>query len=98
MLGLEVGAASDQPSASQRYQGQKAHQAGALRSLLRLLGACAAGLGAVVAFLRLILLLVQVAIDKRRYDYFDMANGRPAAIAAPRYRHFPFLLLVVVDV
>ena len=71
MLGLEVGAASDQPSASQRYQGQKAHQAGALRSLWRLVGACVAGFGAVVAFLRLISFLLQVVIEAQNYDDFD---------------------------
>ena len=71
MLGLEVGAASDQPSASQRYQGQKAHQAGALRSLWRLVGACVAGFGAVVAFLRRISFLLQVAIEVQNYDDCD---------------------------
>ena len=71
MLGLEVGAASDQPSASQHYQGQKAHQTGALRSLWRLVGACVAGFGAVVAFLRLISFLLQVVIEAQNYDDFD---------------------------
>ena len=71
VLGLEVGAASDQPSASQRYQGQKAHQAGALRSLWRLVGACVAGFGAVVAFLRRISFLLHVAIEAQNYGDCD---------------------------
>ena len=71
MLGQEVGAAAAEPSASQRYQGQNLHQAGALRSLWRLVGACVAGFGAVVAFLRLISFLLQVVIEAQNYGDCD---------------------------
>ena len=55
----------------------------------------ASAFGAGLGSLRLIVALLQVICDMGSYDYFDRANGHPAAVAASQYGHFLFLLLVV---
>ena len=63
MLGLGVGAAAANSSASERYQGQIFIRLELSAACERLLGARGAGSCAVVAFLRRISFLLQVAIE-----------------------------------
>ena len=63
---------------------------------MRLDASLASAFGAGLGSLRLIVALLQVVNDMGSYDYFDSANGHPAAIAALHYRHFMFLLLLVI--
>ena len=66
VLGHEVGAAAAKPSACERCDGPKSHQAHALTRWTRWCEAPAAGSCAVVGWLRLLLALSQV-IDEDDY-------------------------------
>ena len=57
----------------------------------------AAGFGDGLGSLRLIVALSQVVYDEKVLLRLRHEPARPAAIAAPRYRHFPFLLLLLAS-
>ena len=56
----------------------------------------AAGFGVGLGSLRLIVALSQVVYDEKVLLRLRHGPARPAAIAAPQYRHFLFLLFVLI--
>ena len=94
-MGSQVVAAAKAASASQHYQYEKPHHDQEKKRLSRPDASCAAAFGSGLGSLRLILALLKVVYDEKVLRLLRHGPARPAAVAAPRYRHFPFLLLLL---